>query len=184
LALALCLSSNGPPSHSRSDQTAGPLALRRDKLILRRAVLTRPAMRRDEQERSCACTHYSVFKEPGFLPTLILSSSGEPSKTTGRCLVCQALCSPLRGFSPARGRSHGGGAGRRTKKLLPQRAQEQSSAATCRGVGSGSSGRQPQPAGHARDKSDYTTRRAACQPGPRNTRVHTASRDRRQWSSR
>ena len=158
MALALCLSVV-VRLRARARLNGRTLALRRDKLILRRAVLTRPARRRDEQNirvlaRTIQFSKNRLFS-PDPVPFVVVRRTfqdyGKVSYLSSPLLTSARLLA-------SHGRVKGGGAGRRTKKLLPQRAQEQSSAATCRGVGSDASGRQPQPAGHAQDRRDYTTR--------------------------
>jgi hypothetical protein len=135
---------------------AGPgpaRSLRRDKLILRRAVLTRPARRRDEQNirvlaRTIQFSKNRLFS-PDPVPFVVVRRTfqdyGKASYLSSPLLTSARLLA-------SRGRVKGGGAGRGQKNCSRNELREQSSAATCRGVGSDSSGRQPQPAGHAQDQ--------------------------------
>jgi hypothetical protein len=140
-------------------------SLRRDKLILRRAVLTRPARRRDEQNirvlaRTIQFSKNRLFS-PDPVPFVVVRRTfqdyGKASYLSSPLLTSARLLA-------FRGRVKGGGAGRRTKKLLPQR--DQGAIVRCDLSGRRLGFVRPStPTSGARSRPrDYTTRRTACQP--------------------
>jgi hypothetical protein len=135
---------------------AGPgpaRSLRRDKLILRRAVLTRPARRRDEQNirvlaRTIQFSKNRLFS-PDPVPFVVVRRTFQDYGKVS--YLSSPLLTPAR-LLASRGRVKRGWSGPEDKKIAPATSSGAIVRCDLSGVGSGSSGRQPQPAGHAQDQ--------------------------------